>query len=111
MCSILLFRSIQPEDKSFAVGIQFMLLRVLGKLRCIEIPSWKAMAAPGEGFPKAGKDAALQALGVHMERMRQGSSISVCKPRRAGSNFRNSGCVQTLLCSPPDIRGAPHPVL
>lgn len=28
---LLFFRTVQPEDKSFAVGIQFMLLRVLGK--------------------------------------------------------------------------------
>lgn len=46
--SILFFRSIQPEDKSFAVGIQFMLLRVLGKLKSVEMPSWKTTAAPGD---------------------------------------------------------------
>lgn len=45
--SILFFRSIQPEDKSFAVGIQFMLLRVLGKLKRVEMPSWKIMEALG----------------------------------------------------------------
>lgn len=39
------FRSIQPEDKSFAVGIQFMLLRILGKLKSVEMPPWKIMAA------------------------------------------------------------------
>lgn len=42
------FRSIQPEDKSFAVGIQFMLLRVLGKLKRVEMPSWKTKAASGD---------------------------------------------------------------
>lgn len=72
-CSILFFRSIQPEDKSFAVGMQFMLLRVLGKLKCVKIPSWKIMASLGEGFPRAGKDAALQGQGA-LEGMRQGSS-------------------------------------
>jgi len=45
--SILFFRSIQPEDKSFAVGIQFMLLRVLGKLKRVEMPSWNIVAALG----------------------------------------------------------------
>lgn len=39
--SISCCRSIQPEDKSFAVGIQFMLLRVLGKLKFGEMLSWK----------------------------------------------------------------------
>lgn len=38
-------RSIQPEDKSFAVGIQFMLLRVLGKLKFSETLSWKMVSA------------------------------------------------------------------
>lgn len=85
--SILFFRSIQPEDKSFAVGIQFMLLRVLGKLKRVEMPSWKITATWGfvgvsslsspratevlfiqrfrltQACPKPGKDAAWQGLG------------------------------------------------
>lgn len=85
--SILCFRSIQPEDKSFAVGIQFMLLRVLGKLKRVEMPSWKITATWGfvgisslsspratevlfiqrfrltKACPKPGKDAALQGRG------------------------------------------------
>lgn len=43
--SISCCRSIQPEDKSFAVGIQFMLLRVLGKLKFGEMLSWKIVSA------------------------------------------------------------------
>lgn len=115
--STLCFRSIQPEDKSFAVGIQFMLLRVLGKLNCVKIPSWKIMAALGEGFPKAGKDAALQGLGVLVLGMRQScskGSISMCKgglgilqvqelrlcADTALFPSSTSGGLQTLSCDP-----------